>query len=329
MALLAIIREPLVSVIRNWAGKCYESATVRRPPLTIEPMLDSVSVRVPATSANLGPGFDCLGLALDIWATITVSTDGHPYEDDAMEHMAVTAARRVFAMANVTPPDGLSARYQGEIPIARGLGASAVARVGGLVAANEMADGALDQEELLWLGSELEGHADNAAPALLGGFQVSVMLEGSVLHASVPLPAGLSAILFIPELRMPTKESRKLLPASLSRADVVHNSSRAALVVAAMAAGRLNLLDAATDDRLHQPARSKLFPAMYAIFDAARAAGAHCAYLSGGGSTLCALATDNLQGIADAMVEAARSRDVEGETRLTRPTEAGAEVLKQ
>jgi homoserine kinase len=289
-------------------------------------MLESVSVRVPATSANLGPGFDCLGLALDIWATITLTTDGRAYEDEPMAHMAMTAAQRVFAKAQVTPPAGLSTRYEGDIPIARGLGASAVARVGGLVAANAMAGGPLDEEQLLWLGAELEGHADNAAPALLGGFQVSVMLEDRVLHTSVPLPPGLSAVLFVPELRMPTKESRKLLPASLSRADVVHNSSRAALLVAAMAGGRLDLLDAATDDRLHQPARSKLFPAMYAIFEAAKAAGAHCAYLSGGGSTLCALATSNERGIADAMLEAARAREVEGHTRVTRPLERGAEV---
>ncbi len=288
-------------------------------------MLESVSVRVPATSANLGPGFDCLGLALDIWGTIRLTTDGSPYGEEPMAHMAMTAAQRVFAKAKMTPPAGLSARYEGNIPIARGLGASAVARVGGLVAANAMAGGPLDGEQLLWLGADLEGHADNAAPALLGGFQVSVMMEGRVLHCAAPAPAGLSAVLFIPELRMPTKESRKLLPANLSRADVVHNSSRAALLVAAMAAGRLDLLDAATDDRLHQPARSKLFPAMYAIFEAAKAAGAHCAYLSGGGSTLCALASENLQGIADAMREAAR--EVAGETRVTRPTAVGCQVI--
>ncbi len=291
-------------------------------------MPESIAVRVPATSANLGPGFDCLGLALDIWATLTLTTDGRPYEDEPMAHMAMTAAQRVFSKATVTPPAGLSARYDGDIPIARGLGASAVARIGGLVAANAMAGGLLDDEQLLWLGADLEGHADNAAPALLGGFQVSVMLDDRVLHTSVPLPAGLSAVLFVPELRMPTKESRKLLPANLSRADVVHNSSRVALLVAAMAGGRFDLLDAATDDRLHQPARSKLFPAMYAVFEAAKAAGAHCAYLSGGGSTLCALATENERGIADAMLEAARAREVEGHTRVTRPVEKGAEVVK-
>lgn len=201
-----------------------------------------------------------------------------------------------------------------------------MARIGGLVAANAMAGGALDEDEVLMLGAELEGHADNAAPALLGGFQVSVMLEDRVLHTSVPVSPELSAVLFIPELRMPTKESRKLLPSSLSRKDVVHNSSRAALLVAAMASGRFDLLDTATDDRLHQPARSKMFPAMYAIFEAARSAGAHCAYLSGGGSTLCALATTNQRGIADAMLEAARAREVEGQTRVTRPVERGAEV---
>lgn len=291
-------------------------------------MLDSVSVRVPATSANLGPGFDCLGLALDIWGTISLTTDGSKHADEPMAHMAMTAAQRVFAKAKLTPPAGLSARYEGNIPIARGLGASAVARVGGLVAANAMAGGPLDGEQLLWLGADLEGHADNATPALLGGFQVSVMLEGRVMHTSVTVPMGLSSVLFIPELRMPTKESRKLLPQNLSRSDVVHNSSRAALLVAAMASGRLDLLDTATDDRLHQPARSKLFPAMYAIFEAARAAGAHCAYLSGGGSTLCALATENEQGIADAMLETARALEVEGHTRVTKPTELGAEIVK-
>lgn len=288
-----------------------------------------VTVRVPATSANLGPGFDCLGLALDIWATITLTTDGHPSEGDPMAHMAVTAASRAFAAAGMDPPAGLSAHYEGDIPIARGLGASAVARVGGLVAANTMAGSPLNTDEILWLATDLEGHADNAAPALLGGFQVSVLADGRVLHAEVPVPPELSAVLFVPDLTMPTRESRKLLPASLSRADAVHNIGRAALLVAAFAARRFDLLDTATDDRLHQPARSRLFPAMYSIFEAARAAGAHCAYLSGGGSTLCALATDNLKGIADAMLEAARSREVAGYTLLTRPTENGAEVVDE
>lgn len=293
-------------------------------------MPSSVTVRVPATSANLGPGFDCLGLALDIWATITVAVEG-PAEtsDDAMGAMALTAARRVFDKAGRETPGGLSARYEGDVPIARGLGASALARVGGALGANALGGEPFDHEVLLALVTDLEGHADNAAPALFGGLQVSVVDDGRVLHAGVVLPDGLSAVLFVPELRMPTRESRKLLPAHLSRQDAVQNAGRAALLVAALAAGRFELLDAATQDRLHQKPRSKLFPAMFHIFDAAKAAGAHCAYLSGGGSTICALASENEHGVADAMEEAGRIRKTPGYTLITRPTEQGAEIMEE
>jgi homoserine kinase len=287
----------------------------------------SVSVRVPATSANLGPGFDCLGIALDVWATVTLST-GARQDDRPLAGMTLNAARALFAAADLEPPHAYAATYQGSIPIARGLGASAVARVGGVLAANTLAGQPLDREQLLLLATELEGHADNVAPALFGSLQVVVRDRQRLTHVAVPLPAGLKAVLLIPELRMPTQKSRKLLPQSLSRADAVRNASRTALLVAALSQGRFDLLDEATKDRLHQPARAKLFPAMYVIFDAARAAGAHCAYLSGGGSTICALCTDNEQGIADAMLEAARSRDVAAESLITAPTERGAELLE-
>jgi homoserine kinase len=293
-------------------------------------MPTAVSVRVPATSANLGPGFDCLGLALDIWATITIAVEGPPASsDEPMAAMALTAARRVYDKAGFEAPAGLSASYEGDIPIARGLGASAVARVGGVVAANAIAGDQFETDALLGIATDLEGHADNVAPALFGGLQVSVVDRGRVLYASVSLPDGLSAVLFVPELRMPTRESRKLLPSELSREDAVHNAGRTALLVAALFEGRLDLLDAATQDRLHQKPRSKLFPAMFAIFEAAKAAGAHCAYLSGGGSTICALATANQQGIADAMAEAASARETPGRALITRPTERGAEVVSQ
>lgn len=289
--------------------------------------LSSVSVRVPATSANLGPGFDCLGMALDLWSTITLSRDG-PGSDDPLARMADNAARAVFAAAELPPPAGLAARYEGSVPVARGLGASAVARAGGVLAANALAGDPFDREHLLFLASELEGHADNVAPALFGGLQVVVRGRGSLTRLGVPLPRGLKAVLLVPGLRMPTQKSRKLLPQSLSRADAVQNAARVGLLVAALSQGRFDLLDEATSDRLHQPARAKLFPAMYGIFDAAKAAGAHCAYLSGGGSAVCALCSDNEQGIADAMLEAARSREVAAESLITAPTERGAEIVE-
>jgi homoserine kinase len=266
-------------------------------------------------------------MALDLWGTITLFRDGEEKtHDDPMANMAVSAARRVFEKAGVEP-GVLTASYRGEIPIARGLGASAVARAGGLIAANALAGDPLDREQLLVIATDLEGHADNAAPALFGGFQVSVLTDGRVLHTAVPPPDGLHAVLFVPELRIATKDARRVLPETLTRADAVYNIGRAALLVAAMARGRFDLLDTGTQDRLHQPARSQLFPAMYPIFEAAREAGAHAAYLSGSGSTLCALATASTQGIADAMAEAARARDVPGRTIITRPTTSGAEIL--
>jgi homoserine kinase len=291
-------------------------------------MLTSVTVRVPATSANLGPGFDCLGLALDLWATITLDLSGRVRDNDPMAAMALTAARRVLLDSGREPPDELNARYEGDIPIARGLGASAVARVGGALAASEIAGGATGRDAVLALVTELEGHADNVTPALFGGLQVSVVDGDRVLHVDVPVPLDLHAVLFVPELRMPTKESRKLLPDPISRVDAVYNTGRAALMVAALAASRFDLLDAGTQDRLHQKRRSKLFPAMFPLFDAAKSAGAHCAYLSGGGSAICALATGNEQGIADAMLEAARIRQTPGRTIITRPTERGAEIVE-
>ena len=296
----------------------------------------SVTVRVPATSANLGPGFDCLGLALDLWGDITLTRakrhsgqGGAPSASSgqALERMVLAAAHRIFERLGREAP-GLTVRYDGAIPIARGLGASAVARVGGLVAANVLESGHLNPEELLVMAADLEGHADNAAPALFGGLQVAVRDGDRILHLGLPPPAGLTAVLFVPELRMPTSKSRQLLPRTLSRADSVHNIGRAALLVAALSQGRFDLLDTATQDRLHQPARSRLFPAMYAIFESALSAGAHCAYLSGGGSTICALASGNEQAIAEAMAEAARRREVTGQTAVTVPIERGAEVVE-
>lgn len=289
--------------------------------------MSSVSVRVPATSANIGPGFDCLGLAIDLWGTITLRAGGEPpSHDDPMASMAVGGARKLYEKLG-RDVGAFSAHYEGQIPIARGLGASAVARVGGLVAANKLEGEPLDRDELLVLATDLEGHADNVAPAIFGGLQVSVVEGDRVLHTAAPLPAGLQCVLFVPEFRIATKDARRVLSATYTRADAVHNIGRSSLLVAAMARGRFDLLNAATQDRIHQPARTALFPAMPAIFQAARDAGAHAAYLSGSGSTLCAFATANTHGIARAMAEAGASHNIEGHTIITQPTDQGAEIV--
>ena len=149
------------------------------------------------------------------------------------------------------------------------------------------------------------------------------------MHLGATLPTGLKAVLLVPEMALPTDESRRLLPRELSREDAVHNIGRAALLMAALSEGRLDLLDVATQDRLHQPARSQLFPAMEDVFRAAREAGAFCAYLSGGGSTILALTSDNEDKIARAMKEAAQARGFEAKSLVTAPSEQGAQLVAQ
>ena len=291
--------------------------------------LRSVTVRVPATSANLGSGFDCLGLALDLTADVTVTLSEDPAlpPTDPMLRLAVGAAQAVFVHVGQPRPAGLGARYQGDIPIARGLGVSAVLRAGGVVAANELLGRPLDPEQVLALAAELEGHPDNVAPALLGGLQVALWDGSRVVHVGVPVPPELTAVLLVPDLDMPTGESRRLLPQELDRRDCIFNVGRAALLVAAMAAGRLDALATAVEDRLHQPARARLFPAMFDVFAAARSAGAHAAYLSGGGSSICALCSGGEEAVAEAMLAAARRAGVTGRTIITRPRPQGAAVV--
>jgi len=288
-----------------------------------------ITVRAPATTANLGPGFDCRGMALDLWAevVVTASEEPLPPAGPPLGEMTVQAAQRLFSHLGKQPPAGLSAECTQQIPVARGLGASAVARAAGLLAANALLGEPLGREEMLALGSELEGHADNMAPVLFGGLQVAVRDGDRVFHAGLAPPESLKAVLFVPDMEMPTQESRQVLPQAISREDAIYNIGRAALLVAALASGRLDLLDVATRDRLHQPARAKVFPPMEAIFRAARQAGALGVFLSGGGSAILALASQREEEIARAMADAAAGEGADGHTIVTAPTNAGAQVV--
>ncbi len=287
-----------------------------------------VTARVPATSANLGPGFDALGIALGVAGEITATVNGTPERPESRaEQLALTAVRAVWQQARQPMPAGLRLRYRGDIPVGRGLGASSVLRVGAVVAANELLGCPFDDDRLLLIASELEGHADNAAAALFGGFQVCVWGDQGIVRVPVPLPESLRCVVLVPDLEMPTGESRKLLPPSLSRRDCVQNIGRAALLVAALATGRLDALDVATRDVLHQPARAKLFPEMFDIFAAARAAGALCAYLSGAGSSIMALTTADEDAIGAAMLARLKAAGRDGRIIRTRPSSRGAEVV--
>ena len=288
-----------------------------------------VLLRLPATSANLGPGFDCLGLALDMWSAATLHAHDVEVEppEEPLPQMALAAADAFFEASGATRPKGLSFEWRNGFPLARGLGASAAVRAAALLGANAVAGSPLDVEALLSIGAALEGHADNIAPALLGGMQVVVQEEGRVVHAPVALPEGLKVVLMVPEQAMPTDLSRRLLDANVSREDAIHNVGHASLLIAALASNRLNLLAIASNDRLHQPARQQLLPAMDAIMAAACKAGALSSYLSGGGSAIAAWTLKDERAIAQAMLRAAESSNCPGETIITLPSAKGAQVL--
>jgi homoserine kinase len=287
-----------------------------------------VTVRAPATTANLGPGFDCLGLALDIWTVVTVETGKSNLEPEhglgRLVWQGVEAAFR-----NVGAPPEVRIEADGGIPIARGLGASAALRAAGLLAGNALLDNLHDTEALLTMGTRLEGHPDNMSPCLLGGFQVNARdASGAVLHQQASLPNDLQVVVFVPDFEMPTQESRRKLPRQLSREDAVFNVSRAALLVAALAAGNFAVLDEATQDRIHQPLRSEIFTGLVPIMDAAKHAGAAAAYLSGGGSTVAAFVQgDATERVGRLMTQAAISKGFSGRSIVTKPTLQGAHVV--
>lgn len=218
------------------------------------------------------------------------------------------------------------------IPPGCGLGSSATAVVGGLVAANELLrikGLAVPKEELLApaVESEAGNHPDNVAPALLGGLVATTTVDGEIRAVKTRFPDALRAIIFTPSFPMDTVTGRKLLPAEYSRDDVTFNTGRVALFLTALQTGRYELIAEAMQDRLHQPYRQALFPAMPDIIQAALDAGAYGASLSGGGSSLIALASSNFQAILRAMRETARSAGVDGTGMILRADQVGARVI--
>ncbi len=298
-------------------------------------MLSSVTVRAPATTANLGPGFDCLGMALDIWNVVRVRVGPAAFEvrgegagelESGPGNLVYESFRMAFAEAGRPAPE-VGIVCDNGIPVARGLGSSSAAVVAGLAAGNELMGGPIGRERLLHLASDLEGHADNAAAALLGGCRVVARDDGRPVTGAVAVPDGLEAVLFIPDAPMPTEEARALLPGVVSAEDAVYNMGRVGLLVAAFSSGDLSHLETATQDSLHQPYRSMIFPAMKNIFRSAMDAGALGVFLSGAGSTVLALTRGREVTIGYEMADAAAKSGVEGVVKVTRPSLQGVQVL--
>lgn len=297
-------------------------------------MVKRVTVKVPATSANLGPGFDCMAVALDIWNSVqvevgseavTVRGEGEQTLSRGPDNLVYRSVSIPFKEASLSVPK-LSMSCHNIIPLSRGLGSSAAAIVGGLLAGNELCGRPLRQTRILELAVETEGHPDNVTAALLGGCQIVVRENGNLKTASVPLPSDLTAVLYIPDMPMPTKEAREILPKAVSREDAVYNIGRVALLVNGFATGDLEHLRVATQDRLHQPPRQTIFPAMKPIFESALDAGALAVFLSGGGSTILALAKDREETIGRRMATASEKHGITGRFRVARFSQRGAYI---
>ena len=283
-----------------------------------------VRVRVPATSANLGPGFDALGLALALHNEVTleeadrvsvaVEGEGSGRLDEGAKNVVARGAALAFEIAGRAFP-GVRLHCVNRIPLSRGLGSSAAAWVGGLIAANALMGEPLDQDALLAAATRAEGHPDNVAAAILGGLTVSCADGPRVTAVSLAVPREIEWVVLVPETESSTREARAVLPESVPRVDAIFNVQRVSLFLAALAAGRVELLALAMQDRLHQPYRLRLFPWMDAVAAAGREAGALGCVLSGAGpAMLAAVRRHGGESIARAMERSLRGAGIEGRT---------------
>jgi homoserine kinase len=289
------------------------------PTASQRPQAKTVTVRVPATTANLGPGFDTLGAALSLYNTLTVTltppTTPHP-------PFIQTISRAFYHSANL-PPSPFSLKIKTQVPISRGLGSSVTIRLGLLAALNALHHSPLTPEQLLSIVINLEGHPDNAVPALHGGFAAATAHR----YASFPIAEPVRFIAFIPDFELETKKARAVLPKKVPLPDAVHNIQHTALITAAFASGSYKALKDLFHDRLHQPYRAKLIPGFDAICQAATDAGALGAYLSGAGSTLMAITIQSPKTIAQAMSTAASKNKLPGRTLILKPDNHGLTFL--
>lgn len=273
-------------------------------------MNTSTTHTVPATTANLGPGFDCLGLALSLTNQVTFNVIGDGlsikvYGEGAESiptdntNLVFRSADRLFEQVGRRPP-GLEIIQRNQIPVSSGLGSSAAAVLAGILAANTLLGFPLTDSELLTLATEIEGHPDNVTPAFYGGLTLSLFDGEELIVEHIPVP-DMTVVVVLPAFYLPTIEARTALPAQVPISDAVYNASRVGLLVRALETGDYSRFRIAMQDKLHQPYRMGLIPGMEAAFKGAIEAGAASVALSGAGPALIAFAADGHQAIELAM----------------------------
>lgn len=272
-----------------------------------------VRIQVPATSANLGPGFDVLGVALDLYnyvyieempgLDIKVCGEGKDQISCGEDNIVYRAAQAVYLRVGLEP-SGFRIVLENNIPVARGLGSSAAAIAGGLVGANALLGNPLNLEELISMAVRLEGHPDNVVAAMVGGFIVAARCEETICYKRLDPPKSLHFQVAVPDFTLLTEAARYVLPQAVSLKDAVFNLGKTALLVAALASGDLETMGRAMDDRLHQPFRIDLVPGIQEVFAVAKESGALGVALSGSGPTVIALSDRSCSQVGLAMQKA-------------------------
>ena len=278
--------------------------------------MQRVTVRVPASTSNLGPGYDCLGVALRLYNNVSVQRGGR----GEMTPMMRTAGDAFFERA-AHKPFAFSCTIGGDVPVSRGLGSSVTVRLGVLFGLNESAGRPLTREQLFEICTNLEGHPDNAAPATFGGFNVS----RGVRRQRFAVSSALKFVLLIPDFEVRTADARALLPDRIQRSDAVQSCGNACAITASFASGDYEQMRGAFEDGLHQPFRKRLIPFFDGVVAAGEQAGALGVFLSGSGSTIAAVTLENSRRIADAMRAAVGPA---AETIITTADNRGARLVE-
>lgn len=306
----------------------------------------SIHIRVPGTSANCGPGFDTLGLACTIYNDLEMSLRREPGVDiettgeGALSipkdetNVVWTSAQYLLKKAGMDKEyPGVRIRMHNRVPISRGLGSSAAAIVGGLKAADILIGNPYSRRELLQFATEIEGHPDNVAPAIFGGFTVNIREENGETECYAFRPKlWLKLVVAVPNFPLPTKKAREVLPDMVSRQDAVFNAGRVGMMVGALCRGNARYLEHVFEDRLHQPYRESLIPGMPDVLKAAKDAGALGASLSGAGPCLIAFVLERkhcAKEVGEAMKNAFSAHDVDSRYLILDLDTHGAHVAKQ
>lgn len=304
--------------------------------------MTTVTIRVPGTTANLGPGFDCLGAALTLYnlfrfapietgkETLKIAVTGTEADrvvtDDS--NLSYQAFVKLYEHLGQTPPS-VAIEIELGVPLARGLGSSATAIVGGLMGANQLAGEPLNQAEVMQLAIAMEGHPDNVVPALLGGAHLAATHAAEWVICDIPWHPEIVPVVAIPDFELSTAEARKVLPVEYSRADAIFNAAHLGLLLRGLETGNGSWLQGGIDDRIHQPYRQTLIPGYDSVRSAALSAGAYGMAISGAGPTLLALSSpSSASSIAAAMKSAWQKEGITAQARSIEIDTTGAAVNK-